>query len=55
MGIRLLCNSDDDGILYPRSLAVKRRSQPMEENRRRKLLDKSVELACPRRDFPSVK
>jgi len=54
MGIRLLCSSDDNGILHPRSFFVKQ-SQPMEEHRRKKLLDKSVMLPCPGREFPSVK
>jgi hypothetical protein len=38
-----------------KSRFVKRRSQPMEKHCPKKLLDKSVMLPCPGREFPSVK
>jgi len=41
----LLCRFDDDGILHSKSFFVKRRSQPMEEHRPKKLLDQSS-LEC---------
>jgi hypothetical protein len=37
--IWLLCRSDGGDIMHPKSFVVKRRKQPMEERRPRKLFD----------------
>jgi hypothetical protein len=55
MEVWLLCRLDDDGIVHSKSFFVKRRSQPLEKHRPKKLLDKSVMLPCPGQEFPSVR